>query len=165
MPETRTIVINTGPLIALVAALGTLEVLKVLYARIVVPFEVTREMEGEGTARFGAAQFGEASWLEKRELPTQIPTALGKTLDKGEASVISIAMSEKIATVCIDEALGRRMARLNGLQLTGSLGILLRAKREGVPIALRDAIASMRNKGIWLSPGLEIEVLRAAGEF
>ncbi|MFP5269408.1 hypothetical protein [Coleofasciculus sp.] len=55
-------------------------------------------------------------------------------------------MNENIQTVCIDEIAGRRIARLSGLSLTGSIGILLRAKREGYPISIQqmNIIASYR---------------------
>ncbi len=40
MPEIKEIVINTGPLLALIAALGDLSFLKSLYKRVLVPLEV-----------------------------------------------------------------------------------------------------------------------------
>ena len=44
MPEQDQIVINTGPIIALIAALGDLSILKSLYGRIIVPKEVGVEV-------------------------------------------------------------------------------------------------------------------------
>ena len=93
MPETESIVINTGPLLALIAGYG----------------------------------------------------------DMGEASVIQLAVNENIRTVCIDEAVGRRIARLNGLCLTGSIGVLLRAKRKGLDFSMTEAIDRMQSNGIYLS--------------
>jgi len=46
MPETEKLVINTGPLLALIAGVGDLSLLKLLYKRVLVPFEV----ENRGTA-------------------------------------------------------------------------------------------------------------------
>ena len=40
MPETEKLVINTGPLLALIAGVGDLSLLKLLYKRVLVPFEV-----------------------------------------------------------------------------------------------------------------------------
>jgi len=40
----KTIVINTGPLIALVAGFGDLSILQKIYDRVIVPYEVTKEM-------------------------------------------------------------------------------------------------------------------------
>ena len=48
MPDRKEIVINTGPLIALVAAIGDLALLNGLYSRILVPFEVCSEIMAGG---------------------------------------------------------------------------------------------------------------------
>lgn len=70
-----------------------------------------------------------------------INTGPNYCLDRGEASVVKLAINEGIETVCIDEHLGRRVARLNGLRVTGSLGILIRAKREGHSLCISDAVS------------------------
>jgi len=57
MPETQRIVINTAPLIALVAALGDLMVLQSLYSQVLVPFEVCQEILVGGSRRFAVAEF------------------------------------------------------------------------------------------------------------
>ncbi|MFH1026655.1 MAG: DUF3368 domain-containing protein, partial [Pseudomonadota bacterium] len=131
MPEQKEIVINTGPLIALVAATGNLVILRGLYSRIVVPFEVCGEIMAGGQSGFAVAEFHAASFLDKKTRPTSIGTFLHNSLDTGEAAVIQTALDLGIATVCIDEAVGRRIARLNALAITGSIGILIRAKQEG----------------------------------
>lgn len=102
--------------------------------------------------------------LEKRTTATSIPQLLQSTLDPGEAAVVAVATAEHIATVAIDETVGRRIGRLHGLLVTGSLGILIQAKQHGFPIMMRPAIVRMRQHGIWLSNALEKECLRAAGE-
>ena len=44
-PEhSKALVTNTTPLIALTAALGNLDILKFMYARVLVPFEVAQEL-------------------------------------------------------------------------------------------------------------------------
>jgi predicted nucleic acid-binding protein len=45
MPETEKLVINTGPLLALIAGIGDLSLLELLYKRVLVPFEVCQEIE------------------------------------------------------------------------------------------------------------------------
>jgi predicted nucleic acid-binding protein len=72
----------------------------------------------------------------KWQTPLNISPLLLNSLDLGEAAVIQLAINENIQTVCIDEAAGRRVARLSGLSLTGTIGILLRAKKEGYPISV-----------------------------
>ncbi len=164
MPEPSRLVINTGPVIALVAALDDLAVLEPLYQEVLVPFEVCQEMRVQGYQAFATRQFEEASWLTKLERPLVIDPLLGNSLDIGEAAVIQLALNEGISTVAIDETVGRRVARLSGLQLTGSIGILLRAQREGVSFSMRAAIERMRARGVWLSQQVVEYALRTAEE-
>ncbi len=151
MHRTEEIVINTGPLLALIAGMGNLFVLKQLYKRILVPFEVCREVVAGGASEFGVSEFKNADFLEKQSKSLQIPSFLGNSLDIGEASVIQLALNENIQTVCIDENMGRRIARLNGLNLTGSIGVLIRAKHDGIAFSMQEAIHRMQFHGIYLS--------------
>jgi predicted nucleic acid-binding protein len=151
MPESRELVINTGPLLALIAGTGDLSLLGQLYKRVLVPFEVCQEIGAGGDFGFGVAEFQRAGFMEKRSELSNIASFLQNTLDPGEASVIQLALDEGIRTVCIDEAMGRRVARLNGLNLTGSIGVLIRAKRAGFDFSMRNAINRMQSQGIYLS--------------
>ena len=60
MPKTKELVINTGPIIALVAALGDLRVLESLYQRALVPLEVSNEIHAKGASNFAVTEFDEA---------------------------------------------------------------------------------------------------------
>jgi predicted nucleic acid-binding protein len=93
-----------------------------------------------------------------------ISPLLLNSLDIGEASVIQLALNENIPTVCIDESVGRRIARLSGLSVTGSIGILLRAKQEGYPLSIKQSIQQMINQGIRLSTTVIEFALKQAGE-
>jgi predicted nucleic acid-binding protein len=75
-----------------------------------------------------------------------------------------MALDQKIPLVCLDEAAGRRIARLCGLKLTGSLGILIRAQQRGFPINLAEAIQRMKNHGIWLSDRVIAFAMALSGE-
>ncbi|MBN2391503.1 MAG: DUF3368 domain-containing protein, partial [Anaerolineae bacterium] len=59
---------------------------------------------------------------------------------------------------------GRRAARLYDLALTGSVGILLRALREGYTFSMPAAIERMRTHGIRLSTRvIEFALTQAGG--
>ena len=89
MPDlARVVVTNTTPLIALTAATGNLDVLRILYSRVVVPHEVAEEIMAGGTDAFGLDVFDQAPWLEINSDPVVLPPYLQNTLDRGEASVI-----------------------------------------------------------------------------
>lgn len=151
MPEKKQIVINTGPVLALIAGVGNLDVLKTLYSKVTVPFEVCDEILSGSPHEFGVREFQEATWLLKLDKPISISSYLAGVLDKGEAAVIQYAIDKEIETVCIDETAGRRVARLSGLKVTGSVGILLRAKEHGIKLSVSLAIERMRERGIWIS--------------
>lgn len=151
MPESRVVVINTTPLIALSAAMGNLDVLKTLYDRVIVPKAVADEIHAGGPQAMGAVAFQAAHWIERRPEDVRIVPYVRNTLDRGEAAVIQTAMDEKIERVCIDEIVGRRVARLCGLTLTGSVGVLIKARSVGYPLSIRESIERMRANGIWLS--------------
>lgn len=163
MPETREIVIDTGPLISLIAGVGDLRVLQ-MYHRVCVPYEVSNEVLIDGGTRFAAKEFTEANWLEKRQDALDISLYLLNSLDRGEAAVIQLALNEGIRTVCIDEVAGRRIARLHGLRVTGSIGILLRAKHEGYLHSVGEVVERMESKGIWLSEKVKGFALQQSGE-
>lgn len=164
MPETRIIAINTSPLIALVAALGDLRLLEDLYEQVWVSLEVCQEIAQGGSSNFAIAQFEQATWLNKYQTPQQIPPLLLNSLDLGEASVIQLALERQIQTVCIDEVVGRRIARLSGLSVTGSIGVLLKAKPYHPELSVRGAIAKMLNHNIRLSQTVIDFALQQAGE-
>jgi len=164
MPKAKELVINTGPLLAITAALGDLTVLQALYSRVYVPFEVCEEIRAGGPEMFARIPFEKAHWLDKLSEPLEISSFLKNSLDQGESAVIQFALNAGIETVCIDEATGRRIARLSGLLVTGSIGILIRARKEGFPFSMRQAIERMLAKGVWLSEGLIAFALREAGE-
>ena len=56
------------------------------------------------------------------------------------------------------------VARLNGLQVTGSLGILLKLKAASHIAEIAPCLSRMRAQGIWLSADLQAKALLMAGE-
>ncbi len=156
------IVLNTGPLIAL-SACGCLELLPKLHSRIVTPEVVVAEFLRTSPAKPGDPIMT-PEWLKVLALPSAPSTALAKQLDRGEAAVITLAIGQSIALVAIDERRGRIVARALELRVTGSIGILLRAKREGLLAAIKPCIDAMHESGVWLSQRLRNATLREAGE-
>lgn len=164
MPNPKKIVINTSPLIALVAAVGDLRILQSLYEEVWVPLEVAEEILAGGASGFAIVEFQQATWLIKQTVPLQISPSLLNALDLGEASVIQLAINQRIKTVCIDEVVGRQVARSNGLLLTGSIGVLLKAKQQTPSLSIRVAIENMLNYNIRLSQRVIDFALRESGE-
>jgi predicted nucleic acid-binding protein len=69
MPNSSQIVINTSPLIAIVAAMGDFHVLQYLYTNVFVPFEVCQEIQMGGTTGLAVNEFQADVWLQKQTSP------------------------------------------------------------------------------------------------
>ncbi|MBS3742356.1 MAG: DUF3368 domain-containing protein [Bacteroidales bacterium] len=164
MPDQKSLVINTGPIIALIAATENLNLLDELYDRVFITHEVKNELYYKGDNFFGVKEFKKASFLIQQNKELKLSPILKHSLDKGEASVIQFALNNNIPLICIDEAMGLRIARLNDLKVTGSLGILLKAKNKVLEISLRTAISNMQRRGIFLSDELIEKVIKMANE-
>jgi predicted nucleic acid-binding protein len=162
----REIVVNTGPIIALVAATQSIEWLPTLYDRILIPYEVLLEIKAGGIGNPETlALHGVKDLVTIGQQKACLPPALLRELDLGEASVIHTAIHHGISTVAIDEKAGRRIARLNGLKVTGSLGILIKAKKHGLIDHLSDCISRIQFQGIWISETLVQQALAEVGEY
>ena len=125
-------VVNSTPLIAL-SLIGQLELLNTLFDEILIPASVYEEVVLHGRGRPGAREIAQADWLTVRNLETTSPVPpelLG--LDQGELDVILLAQEIKADWVLIDEKLARRIARAMGLQVKGTLGVLVIAYRTGL---------------------------------
>lgn len=158
MPES--IVVNAGPLIALARA-GAIDVVGRLPINYVCPLQVRAELD-EG-ARSGYLDI-RVPWLEVVQLTTPLDSVAIATLDAGEATVIQLASERRIQWVCIDDRKGRRAALAVGLRVTGSLGLLVRAKIVGLVPAVRPFIERAMNDGVWYDPDLTHRVLTDLGE-
>jgi hypothetical protein len=91
--------------------------------------------------------------------------AFRQTLDNGEAEAIALATELHPESVLLDDKLARQMARRLGVPVTGTLGVLLRAKQVGLIVELQSLITRLQSEGdYYIDPGLIERALLAAGE-
>ncbi|MGA3169394.1 MAG: DUF3368 domain-containing protein [Chthoniobacteraceae bacterium] len=165
MPEA---ISNASPLIQL-AKIGQLSLLAQLYPRVLIPGAVHREVVAAGGGRPGSEGVAQAvadGWL----VPTMVSEdkaleLLREQLDDGEAEAIRLALGPPAAVVLLDDMAARSIASRLGLQVTGTLGLLLRAKQMGYIAAVQPVIEQLRADGRFhVAPGVVAQVLAAAGE-
>jgi len=125
-------VVNSTPLIAL-SITGYLFLLNRLFEQVIVPVSVYEEVALQGEERPGAEAVAQANWLviQAPERSLVLSAELVQ-LDRGEQDVILLAQEIKADWVLIDEKLARRVAIGLGLQVKGTLGVLLIAYRMGL---------------------------------
>jgi uncharacterized protein len=159
------VVSNTSP-ISNLAKVGQLTLLQELYDRILIPNAVHNELldERAGEAVITAVQG--ATWLRIQSVQNQeLVGELRSRVNVGEAEAIALAIEVNANRLLIDERLGRRVAVDRGLRITGVLGILLLAKRQGAIAIVKPVMDDLVTQaGFRISSQLYAEVLKAASE-
>jgi predicted nucleic acid-binding protein len=102
-------------------------------------------------------------WLDVREVPEPRPSALAG-LDAGEAGAIHLAQKVCADLLLLDERRAANLARQQGLEVTGTLGVLLQAARKRL-IVLDEALLRLQSTDFRCTPHLFDEIRRASKTF
>ena len=152
---------NTTPLIAL-AGVRQLDLLSALFGEIHVVETVIDECAAGGP--IAVPNLRNLGWVRVvKVLPANQPGVL-LDLDRGERDTLTMAQKMGAARVIIDERIGRNIAELIGLHVVGTLGILLKAKEQGLIASFGETVARMRANGIHYHPALVSKLTSLAGE-
>lgn len=84
-------------------------------------------------------------------------------LGPGESSVIAMSLTLPGSCAIIDDLLGRKSALALGVQVIGTLGVVIAAHRRGVVDDPRRVFLELRTAGMWLSDEVIARALRIAG--
>jgi predicted nucleic acid-binding protein len=158
------VVSDASPLIAL-AAVGRLELLRQLYAEVLLPEAVYEEVTAVQDAP-GAVEVRTSGWIHTQPLRDRmLAEALALELDAGEAEAIALAVEQGADLLLMDERRGRQAATRLKQRVVGVLGVLIEAKRHGNLPAVRPVLdALVSEAGFRISGALYARVLEAAGE-
>jgi len=149
---TERAVTNSTCLIAL-ERVGQLGLLPRVFSSVFAPPAVQDELGGP------------IEWLTLKEVSDlAVVTALRTQLDEGEAAAIALAMELGDVFVILDDKKARRVARQIGLNVIGTVGVLLRAKRQGIVPTIQPVLVALRQAGFRMTGELYAEALRLAGE-
>jgi hypothetical protein len=153
----ETWVVNASPLISL-AKIGRLDLLRAADRDVLIPAAVAEEILA------GPAGDPALVALTARDLPDPVPMAsrvevVEWGLGAGETAVLSLAL-DRGATAVIDDREARGAARSLGVPLIGTLGVVIRARREGRIPAAASVIADLRRVGLRLDDALLRQALR-----
>ena len=97
-------------------------------------------------------------------LPSLLAARLAESLDPGEAAAIALGVELQADLLVCDDLRGRQVAEAEGLDVVGTLGILLRAKQAGHLEEVKPVIGAMLALGFRATPKLVAAVLGLAGE-
>ncbi len=157
-----TIICNATPLINF-AAIDRLDLLQVLFGQVLIPQAVYNETTVLGFSGTQAVlQAIDSGWLQVYPAPV---ANLPATLDDGEREAIALALTVPQPRILLDEQEARRVAQGLGLQVMGTLGILLLAKENQVILQVRSLLDAMiQDAQYWVSASLYEQLLHLAGE-
>ncbi|MDO9224763.1 MAG: DUF3368 domain-containing protein [Pseudomonadota bacterium] len=152
---------NTTPFIAL-ASIDRLTLLPDLFDKVHVAESVIEECAEGG--RILVPDLRSLNWIipVEDEAVSGLPVLF--ELDRGEKQTIVLARKHGAARVIIDERLGRRVAEYLELNVTGTLGVLAKAKSRGLIPSFHEAAQSMRQQGIHYNAGLITRLAQHLGE-
>ena len=86
-------------------------------------------------------------------------------LHQGEAETICLALENKAKLCLMDDKDGRLVAQSNHLAITGTLGILLKAKQSGLLTAVKPLINELRiQHHFWVTEEMYVKILTIAKE-
>lgn len=156
------VVSNTTPIISFLK-LNRLDLIQKLYKIIYIPFAVYNEIEAGKTKGF-YKDLSNFDWINIVEIKNKQAIKYFLDLDSGEAEAVVLATEINADLIFMDEKLGRFHAKHVGLKVTGTIGILIKAKTEGLIEKLGPLLDELTTKDVWISDKLKKEILIEVGE-
>lgn len=147
----REIIIADASCLIVLDNIQELSLLEKLFGKVLITEEVKKE--------FGLDL---PEWLKVREVKNQSKKdALNLILDKGEASSIALCLETAESILIIDEKKGRRIAQDLGVKIIGTLGVILKAKENGLLNSVEDFLGKLENADFRISPILKEKILKS----
>lgn len=160
MPE---VIANTSPLQYLFQ-LNLLDLLPELYGEVIVPEGVVMELRSGVDRGVMLPDLDALSWLRIRKARSAAVLALAAGLGAGEREVLALALESEDPLVILDDSLARRFAQRFSLPLTGTLGLLLKAKQRGRIEAVKPYLDRLESLRFRLDSSTRSSVLSLARE-
>jgi predicted nucleic acid-binding protein len=158
------VILDSSILIGL-GGIGRLALLHDLFGEVIIPKAVSDEIHAHTQSSELARQVDAASWIRIVAVQNQLAVrVLLHPLDLGESEVIVLTQELGADLAGVDERQAREKLESLGVPVVGTLGILLRAKREGLIDLIRPEIDHLRKNSVFLSQRLVEIILDMAGE-
>lgn len=154
MQQTYRAVIADASCFILLEKVDGLYILQKLFKTVTTSAEVAKE-------------FGKPlpEWVQIKAVQDKnLQSALFLEVDLGEASAIALASENQPSLLIIDDLKGRKLAKRLHLTITGTLGVIIIAKREGVLSQIKPLFDRIQLTNFRMSSFLLEKILREVGE-
>lgn len=155
-------IVNASPLVFLGNA-GHLDLLRVVGSRrLVVPRGVFEEVVSSKHSDHASKAVKEAEWLERVTVATIPPRVAAWDLGQGESEVIALGLANPEARLIVDDLAARKCGLSLGLDIIGTLGVVIAAHRRGIVADPALVFTELRTAGMWISDAVIATALRLA---
>ena len=157
------VISNTSPLLYLYR-IEAMEWLPRLFSEIWVPDSVISELRDGKNRGYDVPDPGNYLWITVKN-PTHMPSLwLAVDMGPGEVAAMSLALEQSHSILLLDDALARRAAHAAGLNVWGTLRVLLESKKQGLTGEIKPYVKRLEAAGLWLSNEITQRILNLAGE-
>ena len=153
------VISNSSPVIHL-AKINKLNLLEKLYTKVIVPEKVYLECTETTQYHQEIQLISNSTWMTTLHIKDiRLFNLLYTEIDAGEAETLVLALEKDADLVLLDDMEARIKARSLGLNVTGTLGVLLKAKNHDLITSLYEEINKLEQTGFWISSDLKDKVL------
>jgi predicted nucleic acid-binding protein len=160
MPD---VICNTSP-IQYLHQVNLLHILRELYGLIAIPEGVLAELHAGLMMGISLPDVKSLSWFSVKYVRERNLLKMVSGLGAGEKEVLGLALETPGSLVILDDLPARRYASFLGVRLTGTLGLLLKAKEKGIIDAVLPVLDQLEALQFRLDPKTRRAVLKLARE-
>lgn len=149
---------DSSALVAL-SIMNRLDLLEIIFEKIYVPQAVYDEV----TISFKPQSVALKNFLADKVISIELNISqVG--LGQGELEAIALYKDMNAKFLLIDDRRAKKFAKLNDVNVIGSLGIMVLAKELGKIKSIREDLEKLKNSDIFISESLIERVLHSVGE-
>jgi predicted nucleic acid-binding protein len=156
------IVVNASPIISL-AKIGYADLLSDLSSELVIPQGVVEEIVAYRQPDLAV------EWVRRQNpaciKPVKVPAIIAEwNLGKGESQVIAYAYQNREFIASIDDKPAKKSAELFGIKVSGTLAIIIKAKKAGLIPSVLPLLLKLQANGFRVADDVFASALRLSGE-
>jgi len=148
------IIISDTSCFIVLSNINELEILQKVYNKIITTSDIVSEY-GDVLPHWVEIQNAEDKYSQQ---------LLEMQIDKGEASAIALAMENTGCTLILNDYKARKIAEKLGIDITGTIGVIIKAKLKGIIPSIKPLLEKIRHTDFRLSAEIEILALKEACE-
>ncbi len=146
--DNEIIIADTSCLI-LLTKVNELNVLKAVFDKVFITAKIAEEFKQELP-----------KWIKVVDIPFEEYKNIAEIIDEGEASAISMSLNMPNSLLILDDIRARKYANSLGINIIGTLGVIVKAQKEGKIDSAMVVIEKMQKTNFRVSDKLIEQIKR-----